>query len=726
MPGEQLLSIVDTYLPLERARFVKGSLKFAEAAHRGQRRMSGEPYIEHPIATATLLAELKMDATTIAAALMHDVVEDCGIELETLKDEFGYDVARLVDGVTKLKGIDKIAGITPTAPDEARAASTRKMLVAMSEDIRVVMIKLADRLHNMRTLSHLPQARRERIAQETLDIYAPLAHRLGMSDIKWRLEDEAFRFLNPREYKAISRLINRKRVEREAYAEEAGRAVIARLAASGINALVLGRPKHLYSTFGKLKRYEALGRDFDEIYDLIALRIITDTVADCYSALGIVHSIWRPVQGQFDDYIASPKENLYQSLHTSVMGPEGSAMEVQIRTKEMHRLAEDGVAAHWVYKEGEEEPARLDDKFEQKLSWLKQLIEWQREVQGDQEYLDTVKTDILRDQVFVYTPAGEVKELPAGATPLDFAFRIHTELGLNCVGAYVNGKSVPLNTKLSNGDTVRVRKSFTDRGPSLDWLNSDLGYLTTASGRARVRAWFRRQAKSENIERGRVQLRNAISKLYLAGSDVELAERLGFSTVDDLAEAIGSGQIAPSRIAEVASPRDEQPIHTQPDFRQSMNGAMAVDYGLVALGTPDTPARAARCCKPAYGDDVVGYLTRGRGISVHRRGCAVSRAESEPERQVPVAWGHASGRIPDRLRLEAVDRIGLLRDITNVMASEHINIHSMSSEEDSFSQDCTVSLTVYTTGFEQLSRLFSKLETIPGVHTIARLTGATA
>ena len=528
MPGEQLLSIVDTYLPLERARFVKGSLKFAEAAHRGQRRMSGEPYIEHPIATATLLAELKMDATTIAAALMHDVVEDCGIELETLKDEFGYDVARLVDGVTKLKGIDKIAGITPTAPDEARAASTRKMLVAMSEDIRVVMIKLADRLHNMRTLSHLPQARRERIAQETLDIYAPLAHRLGMSDIKWRLEDEAFRFLNPREYKAISRLINRKRVEREAYAEEAGRAVTARLAASGINALVLGRPKHLYSTFGKLKRYEALGRDFDEIYDLIALRIITDTVADCYSALGIVHSIWRPVQGQFDDYIASPKENLYQSLHTSVMGPEGSAMEVQIRTKEMHRLAEDGVAAHWVYKEGEEEPARLDDKFEQKLSWLKQLIEWQREVQGDQEYLDTVKTDILRDQVFVYTPAGEVKELPAGATPLDFAFRIHTELGLNCVGAYVNGKSVPLNTKLSNGDTVRVRKSFTDRGPSLDWLNTDLGYLTTASGLAKVRAWFRRQAKSENIERGRVQLRNAISKLYLAGSEGELAERLGF------------------------------------------------------------------------------------------------------------------------------------------------------------------------------------------------------
>ena len=726
MPGPQLLSIIDSYLPLERARFVKESLEFATTAHRGQRRMSGEPFIEHPIATATLLAELKMDATTIAAALMHDVIEDCGVELGTLEREFGFDVARLVDGVTKLKRIDKIAGIRPTEPDEARAASTRKMLVAMAEDIRVVMIKLADRLHNMRTLSHLPQDRRERIAQETLDIYAPLAHRLGMSDIKWRLEDEAFRFLNPREYKALSRLINRKRVEREAYAEEACRAVTVRLVASGINALVLGRPKHLYSTYQKMKRYETLGRDFDEIYDLIALRVITDTVPDCYSALGIVHSIWRPVQGQFDDYIASPKENLYQSLHTSVMGSEGSAMEVQIRTKEMHRLAEDGVAAHWVYKEGDEEPARLDDQFEQKLSWLKQLLEWQREVQGDQEYLDTVKTDILRDQVFVYTPAGEVKDLPAGATPLDFAFRIHTELGLSCVGAYVNGKSVPLNTRLSNGDTVRVRKSLTDRGPSLDWLNSDLGYLTTASARYRVRAWFRRQNKSSNVQRGREQLRNAISKLYLAGSEVELAERLGYATVDELAEAIGSGQVAPSRIAEVASPRDEQPIHSQPAFRQALNGAGGEDPGVVALGSPEVPARVARCCKPAYGDEVIGYLTRARGISVHRRNCAVSRADSEPERQVPVAWGHASSRIPDRLRLDAVDRIGLLRDITDVVSSERVNIHSMTSEEDAHSQNCTVSLTVYTTGFEQLSRLFSKLETIPGVHTIARLTGVTA
>ncbi len=726
MPGPQLLSIIDSYLPLERARFVKESLEFATTAHRGQRRMSGEPFIEHPIATATLLAELKMDATTIAAALMHDVIEDCGVELGTLEREFGFDVARLVDGVTKLKRIDKIAGIRRTEPDEARAASTRKMLVAMAEDIRVVMIKLADRLHNMRTLSHLPQVRRERIAQETLDIYAPLAHRLGMSDIKWRLEDEAFRFLNPREYKALSRLINRKRVEREAYAEEACRAVTVRLVASGINALVLGRPKHLYSTYQKMKRYETLGRDFDEIYDLIALRVITDTVPDCYSALGIVHSIWRPVPGQFDDYIASPKENLYQSLHTSVMGSEGSVMEVQIRTKEMHRLAEDGVAAHWVYKEGDEEPAGLDDQFEQKLSWLKQLLEWQREVQGDQEYLDTVKTDILRDQVFVYTPAGEVKDLPAGATPLDFAFRIHTELGLSCVGAYVNGKSVPLNTRLSNGDTVRVRKSLTDRGPSLDWLNSDLGYLTTASARYRVRAWFRRQNKSSNVQRGREQLRNAISKLYLAGSEVELAERLGYATVDELAEAIGSGQISPSRIAEVASPRNEQPIHSQPAFRQALNGAGGEDPGVVALGSPEVPARVARCCKPAYGDEVIGYLTRTRGISVHRRNCAVSRADSEPERQVPVAWGHASSRIPDRLRLDAVDRIGLLRDITDVVSSERVNIHSMTSEEDAHSQNCTVSLTVYTTGFEQLSRLFSKLETIPGVHTIARLTGVTA
>ncbi len=726
MPGARLLHKVQDYLPQERVRLIEGALRFATTAHEGQRRISGEPFIEHPIATAEQLADMKMDATAISAALLHDVVEDCGVEFSSLESNFGPKVARLVDGVTKLSRIEGANRTNSTGPEDARAASTRKMLVAMAEDIRVVMIKLSDRLHNMRTLSHLPAVRRRRIAKETLNIYAPLAHRLGMADIKWKLEDEAFRHLRPRQYKEISRLINRKRFEREAYAQEATRLVDSALRKNGVNALVLGRPKHLYSTYNKLKRYEAQGRNFDEIYDLIALRIVTDTIADCYATLGIVHSIWRPVQGQFDDYIASPKENLYQSLHTSVIGPEGNAMEVQIRTKEMHRLAEDGVAAHWTYKELENDPNRDEDRdepFEQKLSWLKQLIEWQRELEGDQEYLDSVKTDILRDQVFVYTPAGEVKDLPAGSTPLDFAFQIHTELGLNCVGAYINGKSEPLNKKLANGDTVRIRKSTVNRGPSLEWLNEDLGYLTTSSARSKVRTWFRRQEKSENISRGRQQLRNAISNLYLSGSESELVERLGYGSVDELAEAVGTGHLSPSRLAEAVAPRHELPIHPLPAFRQDRNGGVA-HPGVVAMDSAGITARVALCCKPAYGDDVVGYLTRRRGVSVHRRNCPRLRGENEPERQVQVAWGHAAERIADRLRLEAVDRIGLIRDITDVVSSEQINIHSMSSNEDPHTQDCTVSLTVYTTGFEQLSRLFARLEAIPGVHAVYREAGS--
>ncbi len=719
MPGTQLLNTVQTYLPLQRVQLVRDALEFASSAHEGQSRMSGEPFIEHPVATAEQLADMKMDATTISAALLHDVIEDCGVELQTLESAFGPEVSRLVDSVTKLSRIDTLAGINVLGKEETRAASTRKMLVAMAEDVRVVMIKLADRLHNMRTLSHLPARRRLRIAKETLDIYAPLAHRLGMSDIKWKLEDEAFRYIQPNQYKSISRLIRRKRVEREAYAQQASRTVTNELKKNGVNAIVLGRPKHLYSTYNKLKRYEEQGRNFDEIYDLIALRIVTDTVANCYAALGIIHSIWRPVLGQFDDYIATPKENLYQSLHTSVIGPEGNALEVQIRTKQMHRIAEDGVAAHWAYKESDEKPNGQDDRFEQKLSWLKQLIEWQRELQGDQEYLDSVKTDVLRDQVFVYTPAGEVMDLPAGSTPLDFAFRIHTELGLNCVGAYVNGKSVPLSKKLANGDTVRIRKSRVARGPSLDWLNEDLGYLTTAGARSKIRAWFRRQEKSANIKRGRKQLRNAIDKLYLATSEAELAKRMRYGSVDELAEAIGTGQVSPSSVAEAAALRDQLLIHS-PLHGQSPDGQEA-HSGVVAMAPEDIPTRIAMCCKPAYGDDAIGYLTQRRGLSVHRRNCSNLRGEHEPERQVAVAWGHASSRIPDRLRMDAVDRVGLLRDITAVVSSEQINIHSITSDEDPHTQHCTVSLTVYTTGLEQLSRLFAKLEAIPGVRTVSRM-----
>ncbi|MEX0763001.1 MAG: bifunctional (p)ppGpp synthetase/guanosine-3',5'-bis(diphosphate) 3'-pyrophosphohydrolase [Dehalococcoidia bacterium] len=728
MPAAALLETVKSYLPPDRVQFVQSALDHATQAHSQQRRQSGEPYIEHPLATAEHLAAMHLDSTTIAAALLHDVMEDCGVQFKELEDRYGRDVARLVDGVTKLKRMDLLASddeadTSQPLPEAARAASLRKMLVAMAEDVRVVLIKLADRLHNMRTLQYLPADRQQRIARETLDIYAPLAHRLGMADIKWKLEDEAFRYLMPKEYKAISRLINRKRAEREAYTQRAISSLQEALGEVGVNTTVNGRPKHLFSTYNKMLRYEAQGRKFDEIYDLIALRVIVDSVSACYEALGVVHGMWRPVPGEFDDYIASPKENLYQSLHTSVICHEGYPVEVQIRTKEMHRLAEDGVAAHWAYKEGDHgNPG--NDQFEQKLSWLKQLLEWQREMAGDQEYLDSVKTDILKDQVFVYTPAGDVKDLPAGSTPLDFAYRIHTELGHNCVGAMVNGKLVPLNTQLRNGDTVEIRKSRMARGPSLDWLNPNLGYLATAGATAKVRAWFRKQERGANVQRGRDQLRKELRRHGITDTDADIAEMMGFDSVDDLAEALGTGHLGTAQIAEKLGQRRREAMPVKqhaapPPLENGINGS-----GIVVMGAQDLLTRVPRCCSPVYGDEIVGYLTRGRGVTVHRRSCPNLRGTDEPDRLVPVAWGHADSMYPARLVLDAVDRVGLLRDITNVVSAEHVNIHSMTSEEEPHTDSCTVSLTVYTTGVEQLSRLFARIEAIPGVRNVSRASQA--
>jgi GTP pyrophosphokinase len=708
-------------------QFIQEALAYATAAHEGQARQSGEPYIDHPIATARYLAEINLDSTTIAAALLHDVIEDTSITKDELEKKFGADVARLVDGVTKLKRLDLLthddlsvnesSKVAATA-EAARIASLRKMLVAMASDIRVVLIKLADRLHNMRTLKYLSAERQSRIAQETLDIYAPLAQRLGMADIKWRLEDESFKYLMPRQYQTVSRMISRKRTEREAYTANAVQLLNDSLRQVGLNCSVSGRPKHLYSTYQKLKRYEARGRKFDEIYDLIALRVIVDTKADCYAALGAVHQMWRPVPGEFDDYIANPKENLYQSLHTSVVGPQGYPLEVQIRTKEMHRIAEDGVAAHWTYKQGDNE--KEDDQFDQKLTWLKQLLEWQREMSGDEEYLDSVKTDILRDQVFVYTPAGDVKDLPSGSTPLDFAYRIHTDLGHNTVGAMVNGKLMPLNTQLRNGDTVEIRKARVARGPSLDWLNTDLGYLATASAMSKVRIWFRRQERQSSLRRGHELLSRELKRLGVTIPVKEIAQKLSFDDSSELEEAVGAGQISLGKVLEAVSlhfpsnGKDSTTIVSNTPLRQERTG-------IVVMGAPNMLTHVARCCSPVYGDEITGYITRGRGVTVHRANCANMRSTDDHDRLVPVAWGYADSAYPARLIVNAYDRVGLLRDITHVVSAEHVNIHSMSSQEDPSMNSCTVTLTVYTSGVDQLSRLFARLENIQGIHSVSRI-----
>lgn len=719
---------VNKYLPPDRASAVEHSLKYAIKAHDGQVRDSGEPFIVHPIATAVRLADMRLDATTIQAALLHDVIEDCGISFQQLEIAFSTEIAKLVDGVTKLKRLDLISETSAmmkqiATPEATRSASLRKMLVAMAEDVRVVLIKLSDRLHNMQTLEYLPVPKQQRISRETLDIYSPLAHRLGMYDIKWQLEDQAFRYLMPRKYKSISRLVSRKRAEREIYTEAAVKAIKGPLDKAAITCRVDGRVKHLYSTYNKLQRYERMGRKFDEIYDLIAIRVVTGDVGSCYAALGIVHSKWRPVPGQFDDYIASPKENMYQSLHTSVRGPGNYPIEVQIRTQEMHEMAEEGVASHWMYKEGEEgeESASKIDNFETKMSWLRQLLDWQRELSGDDEYLATVKTDILQDQVFVYTPKGDVKDLPAGATPIDFAYRIHTDLGHNTVGSVVNGKLTALNTPLNNGDVVEIRKARIPRGPSLDWLNLDLGYLITGSAQTKVKQWFRKQERQSNVRRGKDLLKKELRRLGLRYNEKEIVASLDYDDLDELTEALGTGQISVGRVAETLNPAPDEVF--KPGFSK---GKPPTDQskGLFVMGEPGLLTRIARCCSPVHGDEISGYLTRGRGVTVHRQGCSILRDRQDTDRHLPVAWGHYETTYASRLQIKAFDRVGLIRDITHVVSSENVNIHSLTSAEDEKTNACTVSLTVYTTGVEQLSRLFSRVETIPGVDSVFRVSEA--
>src|SRR4030042_1049214 len=495
------------YLPPEKLPILEVAYKFAEEKPQGQVRLSGEPFMDHPLQTAYILAELQLDASTLAAALLHDIPEDTGLPVADIEAKFGPEVARLVDGTTKL---GKVSLSTPGAMTSAsQAENLRKMLVAMAEDLRVVFIKLADRLHNMRTLDALPKERQLKNAQETLEIFAPLAHRLGIWELKWQLEDLSFRYLQPQQYQRIARLVDLRRNQREKFIARAIELLKKEFATVGLEADISGRPKHIYSIYQKMERYTALGKHFDEIYDLLAMRVIVEDVQECYSAVGIIHSLWRPLPDAFDDYIASPKPNGYQALHTAVMCLGATPLEVQIRTREMHHVDEYGVAAHWRYKEGE----KKDLQFEDRVAWLRQLIEWHRELSGAEEFLESVKTDIIIDQVFVYTPAGEIKDLPRGSTPLDFAYRVHTELGHRCIGAKVNGRLVPFSHELKNGDVVEIISAKGARAPSLDWVKPNLGYVRTSHAMTKIRQWFNKQTRTENIERGRQMLDKELRRL---------------------------------------------------------------------------------------------------------------------------------------------------------------------------------------------------------------------
>jgi RelA/SpoT family (p)ppGpp synthetase len=710
---QDLLDILTAENPGMDTALIERAYHFSEDAHSGKLRKSGEPYIIHPLRVAIILAEMQLDPETLAAALLHDVVEDTPITVEELERTFGPRVAALVEGVTKLSRIPWSG-----EPDEDRASreverqaeSLRKMFLAMADDVRVVLIKLADRLHNMRTLDHMSRESQVRTAQQTMEIYAPLANRLGIWQIKSELEDLAFRYLDPQMYHQIERALERRGMESNRYIKAVEDQLAAALAAAGIEAEIKGREKHIYSIWRKMQRKEA---SFDEIYDIIGLRIKVNENKDCYGALGVIHSLWRPIPGEFDDYVATPKESMYQSIHTAVLGPDAHPIEFQIRTHEMHHVAEYGIAAHWRYKEGR----RVDPNVEAKIQWLRQLMDWRDEVVDAQEFVESLKSDVFREMIYVFTPRGDIVELPAGATPIDFAYRIHTEVGHQCVGAKVNDQLVPLDTKLHNGAVVRIMTSKTKVGPSRDWLMPSSGFVTTAGAREKIRQWFRRQERDENIQQGRDILEREMRRLGIEMKVDDVAKHFpSFQRVDDFLAAVGYGGISPQQIATRLVESREPEVFATP----SLQPQAPVASNLQVMGVGDLYTRLAACCKPVYGDEIVGYVTRGRGITVHRADCYNMKHVDEEGRQVPVSWGdQAAKSYPVSVRLEAWDRVGLLRDITALVADERVNLLTVLTNvhED---RTVTVLMTIEVDGVKQLSRMLQKLEAVKDVFDVRR------
>ena len=710
----RLLEKARQYLPPERIALVEEAYQFAKEAHEGQVRLTGEPYVEHPVNTALILAELQLDASSLAAALLHDIPEDCGIPIEKINKRFGMEVGKLVDGTTKLGKVSRQA--SQTVAKETQAENLRKMLVAMAEDLRVVFIKLADRLNNMHTLYALEEDRRLRIARETLDIYAPLASRLGIWELKWQLEDLSFSYLEPTIYQRIAKMIATRRAHRESFIKRVIEIIEGEFEKAGLRAEVSGRPKHIYSIYRKMERYADLGKYFDDILDRLALRVVVDTIPDCYSVLGVIHSLWRPLPEAFDDYISQPKSNGYQSLHTVVMSIGTTPLEVQIRTREMHYVAENGVAAHWRYKEGDKKGLQ----FEERIAWLRQLIDWHRDLSGAEEFLESVKTDIFIDQVFVYTPQGEIKDLPQGSTPLDFAYRVHTELGHRCTGAKVNGKLVPLTYQLKNGDVVEISAAKVGRGPSRDWLNPHLGFIKTSHAKEKIRQWFKKQERTENVERGRQLLERELKRLGLRMDRAELAELFNYSSVDDFLAAIGYGGITthqiPIKLAALQEPAREvvesaPPKAGPPEVR--------------VLGVGNLVTHLAQCCKPVPGDRIIGYITRSRGVTVHRQDCHNIINEDEPERLIPVEWGPSASVYQVTVEVQAWDRVGLVHDMTAVVAEEKINITSINVVHNA-NHAVAIYLTLGVKGLTQLSRILAKIEGIRSIINVSRIGNETA
>ncbi len=719
---ESIEAIVRSYSPGADLSGLRDAYTFALEKHAGQQRKSGEEFVSHPLEVTKILAELHLDTITLQAALLHDVVEDSGVKLAEIRARFGPEVAALVDGVTKLGRI-KYSTVA-----EAQSQNLRKMLIAMAKDIRVILIKLADRLHNMRTLSALPPEKQREKAIETMEIYAPLAHRLGISQIKWELEDLAFFYLEPKKFNQIQRMVAESRAAREEYLEQVIQQLRSELEAVGIASEISGRPKHLYSIYQKMTQR---GKDFSEIYDLIALRVIVGSVKDCYGALGTVHSIWKPVPGRFKDYVAMPKFNMYQSLHTTVIGPAGRPLEIQIRTEEMHRTAEYGIAAHWRYKEG-----GRDESFDERLAWLRQMLEWQTELKDPREFMEALKIDLFEDEVFVFTPKGDVISLRRGSTPIDFAYAIHTEVGHHCVGAKVNGSIVPLSYELQMGDRVEILTSK-NASPSRDWL----AIVKTSSARSKIKAYFSKVARTDDLQTGREELLKALRKHGLGlgshgvGKALEaVAKEMNFATADDLLAQIGAGKQSPRQVATklIKHLSREGVVQPQPEERPA---ALPLDkpmtpprakrrrspVGVRVAGVDDLLIRLARCCNPVPGDEIVGFVTRGRGVSVHRKDCPNARELlSQPERIIAVEWDTGAASVYQvEILIEALDRTRLLQDVSIALADAGVNVLSASVSTDR-QGIATMRFLLELGSMEQLTKVLNSVRSVGGVFDARR------
>jgi guanosine-3',5'-bis(diphosphate) 3'-pyrophosphohydrolase len=706
----QVLDAVAGHYPQADLTPVAGAFDFAVSAHVDQKRASGEPYVTHPIAAAQIVADLGIDPTAVEAALLHDVPEDTEYNLSDIEDRFGAEVAHLVDGVTKL------SKFSTHTHEQQQAENIRKMFLAMAEDIRVVLIKLADRLHNMRTLGALSPEKQVRIARQTMEIYAPLAERLGIWQMKWELEDLAFKVLEPDAFRELARLLDTRRKGRESYIDRAIDVLRPELKKAGISAELQGRPKHLYSIHKKMQRKSA---EFGEIYDVYAIRILVDELKDCYAALGVVHSIWRPIPGQFDDYIAVPKNNLYQSLHTAVIAIDGKPLEIQIRTHQMHQVSEVGIAAHWRYKEG----SKSDREYDAKLAWLRQLMDWQRDVSDATEFVEGIKLDIFQDQVFVFTPKGDVKDLPAGATPLDFAYRIHTDVGHRTIGAKVNNRLVPLDYRLKNGDIVEIVTTKGVHGPSRDWLN----LVRTSHAREKIRAWFKRQQRDDNIVHGRESLERELRRLarrsiQAVGLDriAEIAKTYNYESLDDFYAAIGYGAVGAQQVVTRLGVDDDAEL-TLPAVAPPTVPART--GGVRVKGVGDLLVRFAKCCHPIPGDPITGFITRGKGVTVHLTTCPTIVNEREVSRLIDVEWEAAPTQTyPIAIRVEAYDRTGLLSDITQVVAENKVNILA-ASVNVAPDHTAIVIATLQVASVAQLARVMGRIEQLKDVISVQRDLG---